>query len=427
MSPRRTPPLALYAAATGLLEPLAPLVLRARARRGKEDAARLTERLGHAGLARPDRPVVWLHGVSVGESLSLLPLAAALAARRPDLALVATSGTVTSAELLARRLPPGVVHQYAPVDGPAAVARFLDHWRPSVGVLVESELWPNLIGQARARGVRMALVSARMTKASARSWARARASAQALLSAFELILPQDEASAARLAGLGARIGPRLNLKLAGEPLPCDPAELARLRETVAGRKVVLAASTHPGEEGLIAEAFGRAASASGADALLVVAPRHPDRGEAVAATLGADGAPAPRRSQGAAIGPRTRAYVADTLGELGLFFRLAEVAVMGGGFVEGIGGHNPLEPARLGAPVVSGPHVFNAAEVYAELHAEAAAITAADGAALARHIEGLLTYPHIARRIGEAGRACAERQAQALERALDLISPLAPA
>ncbi|WP_442957945.1 3-deoxy-D-manno-octulosonic acid transferase, partial [Phenylobacterium sp.] len=241
--------------AAGLAEPLAGPLLRRRARRGKEDGARLGERLGRASQPRPPGPLVWLHGVSVGESVSLLPLVEALRAARPDLALLVTSGTRTSADLLARRLPLGVLHQYAPVDGPRAVAAFLDHWRPDLALLVESELWPNLILAAQARGTRLALASARMTEKSARGWARAPAAAARLLAAFDLILPQDEATAGRLAALGARPGPQLNLKTIGAPLPCDAAELAALKDAWGGRPVVLAASTHPGEEAMVLEAF----------------------------------------------------------------------------------------------------------------------------------------------------------------------------
>lgn len=418
--------LGLYALATRLAEPLAGAALRRRAARGKEDPARLGERLGQASLPRPPGPLVWLHGVSVGESLSLLPLAAALRARRPQMTLLVTSGTRTSADLLARRLPEGVLHQYAPVDAPGATARFLDHWRPGAGVFVESELWPNLILGARARGVRLALVSARMTEASARGWAGAPAVARALLTAFDLILPQESATDARLRRLGAATGPRLNLKLAGAPLPFDSAELERLRRAAGGRPVILAASTHPGEEALVAGA-ARAATAGGPPALLVVAPRHPDRGAAVAASLAHLGHRTARRAAAEPLTPETDAYVADTLGELGLFFRLADIVVMGGGFAPGVGGHNPLEPARFGKPILTGPSVFNAAEVYAEMFAEVAALEAADGAALARHLRGLLTYPRIARRIGEAALSYADRQGEALDAALDLLEPLMPA
>lgn len=415
-------PLALYAAATGLLAPFAPALLRARAERGKEDPARLPERLGRASRPRPTGPLIWLHGVSVGETQSLLPLIEALRERRPDLALLVTSGTVTSAELLARRLPAGVIHQFAPVDSPAVVRRFLDHWRPDLGVFVESELWPNLILGARARGVRLALLSARMTDASAKGWARSPASARALIGAFDLIMAQDAGTAARLETLGARPAGRLNLKLVGSPLPADDAELARLGAALAGRKAVLAASTHPGEEALIAEAAGQAGAP-----MLIVAPRHPDRGAAVAAELAAQGHRVARRGAGEPLAAETTAYVADTLGELGLFLRLATVVVMGGSFVEGIGGHNPLEAARLGKPMITGPHAFNAREVYDELFAEAAALEAADPAALARHLQGLLDNPMIARRVGEAGLSYAERQGAALDAALALLEPLLPA
>lgn len=413
--------LALYAAATRLAEPLAPGLLSRRAARGKEDPARVAERLGHASGPRPPGPLIWLHGVSVGESLSLLPLAQALAATGRT--LLVTSGTRTSAELLATRLPPGVIHQYAPVDAPSAVRRFLDHWRPDAGVLVESELWPNLILAAKARGVKLALVSARMTQASADGWARAPGAARTLLSAFDLILPQEAETEARLTRLGASTGPRLNLKLVGEPLPFDEGELTRLKAAIGPRKVVLAASTHPGEEEIIAAAF-RAAQT---DALLIVAPRHPDRGEPVAKLLTDQGLKTARRGAGEPLGPDTQVYVADTLGEMGLFFRAADVAVMGGSYVPGVGGHNPLEPARLSVAIVTGPHAFNAAAIYAEMFIEVAAIETPDAATLTRDLRGLLTQPLIARRIGEAALTYAERQGAALDEALALLKPLLPA
>jgi 3-deoxy-D-manno-octulosonic-acid transferase len=422
----RTLPLALYAAATGLLEPLALALLRRRARAGKEDSARLCERLGRPVIARPAGGLVWLHGVSVGESLSLLPLIGALRARRPDLTLLVTSGTVTSAQVLAKRLPSGVIHQFAPVDAPGAAARFLDHWRPEAALLVESELWPNLLQAAQARGVRLALLSARMTQASADGWGRAPASARALLQAFDLVLPQDAATETRLDALGARVGPHLNLKLVGDAPPVDGDLAAALKRGAGGRKIVLAASTHPGEEPLIAGAF-RAAVGDGLPAVLIVAPRHPDRGPQVAAALQGQGFIVGRRGAGEALEATTTAYVVDTLGELGASYAVADAVVMGGSFVEGVGGHNPLEAARLEAAIVTGPHVFNARDIYAGMFADAAAIDAADGAALARHIRGLLDNPVIARRIGEAAAAYAGRQGAALDVALALLDPLLPA
>jgi 3-deoxy-D-manno-octulosonic-acid transferase len=415
-------PLALYGAATRLLEPFAPRLLAARAARGKESPQRLAERLGRAARVRPPGKLVWLHAVSVGESLSLLPLVQRLAAS-PGLNVLVTSGTATSAEILAQRLPRAAIHQFAPVDAPGAVARFLDHWRPDAGLFVESELWPNLILAAHRRGVRLGLLSARITAASAQGWARAPTSARALLQAFDLVLPQDAASGERLKRLGAEPGPRLNLKRAGSAPPFDAAALEQLRQEVSGRPVVLAASTHEGEEPLIAEAF-RAAAAHAPGALLIVAPRHPERGAAVIEALAGQGLTAARRSEGAPVGGASAAYVADTLGEMGLWLRLADVVVMGGSFAPGIGGHNPLEAARVGAAVVTGPDVANAAEIYAEMLAEAAAIRAEDAAALARHLTGLLANPRIARRIGEAALDYARRQAAALDDAMPLIESL---
>ncbi len=411
-------PLAAYGVLTGLLEPLAPHLLRRRAARGKEDARRLPERLGHASIPRPAGGLVWLHAVSVGEATSLLPLVEAFRARRADLTLLVTSGTVTAAALLARRLSEDVIHQYVPVDAPGAVRRFLDHWRPALGVFVESELWPNLIQDAHARGVHLALLSARITEASARGWGGYPVAAHAIFSAFDLVLPQDDASAARLHKLGATPGPKLNLKLASDPLPVDFGELERLRAAVGDRRIVLAASTHPGEDEIVAEAF-RAAVPDPAEALLILVPRHPDRGPDLARRFDAT-----RRVAGEL--PTGAIHVADTLGELGLFFRLADVVVMGGAFLPGIGGHNPLEPARIGRPILTGPHTFNATEAYADLFAEAAAIEAADAPALARHIRGLLDHPNVARRMGEAALDYANRQGAALDAAFDLLTPLLP-
>lgn len=413
--------LPLYAAVTGLAEPFASGLLRRRAARGKEDSARLGERLGHPSATRSQGALVWLHGVSVGESLSLLPLVEALRSRRPDLTLLVTSGTRTSADLLARRLPPHVIHQYAPVDAPGAVGRFLDHWRPALGVLVESELWPNLITGAQRRGVRLALVSARMTAGSARGWSRVPGAARTLLSAFDLILPQDAQISARLAALGGRTGPTLNLKRVGDPLPCDETELAAMRGNLGDRTVILASNTHAGEEAIIAGA------ARGLDALLLIAPRHPERGPAVAAELETQGLKVARRAAGQPLTAGLDVYVADTLGEMGLLYRLADMTVMGGSFVAGIGGHNPLEPARLGVPVVTGPHVFNAAELYDEMLADVACLKAEDPAALTRHLTGLITYPATRRQIAEAALDYAERQGGALDQALGLLEPLLPA
>lgn len=415
--------LRLYGAGMALAEPLAPWLLARRAGRGKEDPARLGERLGRAGAPRPEGPLVWLHAVSVGESLSHLPLLERFRAERPDLGLLVTSGTRTSAQLLARRLPEGAIHQYAPVDAPAAVARFLDHWRPDLGVFVESELWPNLLRAARARGTRLALVGARVSARSVSGWARAPAAAAALLGLFDLIYAQDLETRAWIEAQGVHVSGQLDLKRLADPLPHDEAALAALRHQLAGRRVLLAASTHPGEEALIADAGAGLEPAP----LLIVVPRHPERGAEVAAALAARGLKVARRSQGETPDPEVQAYVADTLGELGLFYRLADVVVLGGSLVPGLSGHNPLEPARLGLAVISGPHHDAFAEVYGELLAAPAVLIAARPGDLAAGVGALLADPKLAKALGRRAQAVVEAGREALDAPWARLQRLLPA
>lgn len=415
--------LAAYRCLTGLLEPLAPHVLGRRARKGKEDPARMGERLGRPSRERPAGEVVWLHGASVGETLSLLPLVEALARARPDLTLLVTSGTVAAAEMMQKRLPPGVLHQYAPVDAPGPAKRFLQHWRPCLAVFVESELWPNLLHHTHRAGSRLALLGARISDESAKGWARAPRAARALLSAFDLILAQDARSVAKLKALGARVAGELDLKQAAAALPHDEAELQALKDQLCGRPVVVAASTHPGEEEQMVAALRALPHPR---PLLVLAPRHPARGPDLAERLRAQGLRLSRRSLGERIAGDTEIYLADTLGELGLFFRLAQAVVMGGSFGEGVGGHNPLEPARLGLPVVTGPDVANFSETYAGLmHAHAALMTPHQ-AALNAALADLLADPARAAQMGERARAHAQSRHDAAQAALDALEPLLP-
>ena len=417
-----------YGVVTGWVEPLAPRLLSARARRGKEDAARLNERLGRPSIPRPSGPLVWLHGVSVGESLSLLPVIARLRAERPDVAVLVTSGTVTSARILAERLPQGVIHQYAPIDGPLATARFLNHWRPALGVLVESELWPNLIGAARDRGVKLALISARITEKTAQGWGRMRGAARRLLSAFDLILPQDDAAAARIEALGGRVQGRTNLKLAGGPLTHDKAAFDQLSAAIGDRSVVLAASTHPGEERAIAKALDALEEAP----FLILMPRHPERGGGLVQTLRTEGRMVAVRSAGEPIALDTSVYLADTLGEMGLFLALADVVVMGGSFGPvighaGAGGHNPLEPARLGKPTVCGPDMANWPDVAADLERAGGLIRVERADQLAPAIAPLLADPVKARAMGERAKRAAQAADAGLDRLWSHLAPLLPA
>ncbi|WP_309628135.1 3-deoxy-D-manno-octulosonic acid transferase [Brevundimonas sp.] len=422
-----TLPLVSYRLLTRLLEPLAPRLLDARVKQGKEDAVRVDERLGATRVARPEGDLVWLHGVSVGETLSLLPVVERFVKARPDLTILVTSGTVTSAELLARRLPPGVIHQFAPVDTPGAVAAFLDHWRPSLGVFVESELWPNLILSARDRTIPLALVSARITEKTAAGWARFPASARELLSAFRVVMPQDDTSAARLQNLGAKVHGQVNLKLSGAPLPHDASAFTALSAAIGDRPVVVAASTHEGEEIAIVRALDHIAERL----CLILVPRHPERGPEIATALTRDGYRFALRSRGNQPNPETDIYVADTLGELGLFLRLADVVVMGGSFGsflrrEPWGGHNPLEPARLAKPAVAGPDASNWQAVTADLVSAAGLELVATPGDLPRVVFPLLSDPAAARAMGERARRAAADVGAGLDRLWDALQPLLP-
>jgi len=418
--------LTLYRLGVALLEPFTPGILVRRSQRGKEDPIRHDERLGVASIERPEGPLVWIHAVSVGESLSVLPLIDRLRRERPETTVLVTSGTVTSAALLAKRLPQGAIHQYAPLDTPGSATRFLDHWRPDAAIFVESEFWPNLILGARDRGARLALLSARITEKTAKGWSRVPGLARPVLRAFDRILPQDRASAERLAPY-ASVGPIVNLKYVGEPLGCDPAELARMKVEMGDRPVVIAASTHPHEEDYIHSAFSMMPPLPGPPPLLVIAPRHPERGTGIAGRLRAQGVTVARRSLGEPVTGETRVYLADTLGEMGLLYRLADVAVMGGSFVAGVGGHNPLEPARLGVPVITGEDAFNFRDVYADmLVGGPAALQAGTEAELTRLMHELLAEPARARRIGEAARDYAATKSAALDDAWSELEPLLP-
>jgi 3-deoxy-D-manno-octulosonic-acid transferase len=281
-----------------------------------------------------------------------------------------TSGTRTAADLLSRRLPPGAIHQYLPIDAPGPAQRFIGHWRPDIAVFVESELWPNLLLAAQANGTRMALLSAKLSDSSYRNWRSMPLAARTLLGGFELVLAQDGRAANRLESLGVTVAGTADLKFGAAPLPVDTKALQALRAQVGDRPVLLAASTHTGEDQAALRRFAPLkdlADKTGAKPLLVIVPRHPERGAAIAAAATSQAFVTARQSAGQPLNADTEVYVADVMGEIGLWFRLARLAVMGGSLVQGIGGHNPLEPARLGCAIASGPYVDNWSSAYQAL------------------------------------------------------------
>ncbi len=382
--------MSLYRGATIALWPLAALYLSRRRTQGKEDPERFTERRGFAARRRPEGPLVWIHAASIGEALSVLSLIDRLLAERPALSILVTTGTVTSARLLADRLPSDRAwHQYVPVDHPAFVRRFLDHWHPNLAIWIESELWPNLISSARDRDIPLLLLNGRMSQRSFRGWQRWPALIRPLLQSFDLCLAQDQAQAQRFAGLGAvSVDSVGDLKSAAAPLPVDFQKLETMRQQVGTRPHWLAASTHHGEEAAAA-AVHRQLALSRPDILTIIAPRHPARGDAIVSLLAAQGLTVARRSRTEPITTGTQIYLADTLGELGLFYRFADIAFIGGSLAP-VGGHNPLEAALLDCAILYGPDMSNCAAIADTLARDGGAMEVADAAALAVAVAHLM-------------------------------------
>lgn len=373
---------------------------------GKEEAARLSERCGVEHGARPAGQLAWIHAASVGEAVSVLPVLTSLARQDPALTVLFTTGTLTSARLLDRRLPElglhRVLHRYVPLDVPAWAARFLDHWRPNVAAFVESELWPNLIAACQTRAIPMMLINGRMSAGSLRRWQWASGFARQVVGGFDRVHAQSADYAARLTQLGARgLLPPGNLKMAAEPLPVIAAEAARLAALIGDRPVWLAASTHPGEEAIVADVHRRLAEKH-RGLLTMIAPRHPDRGGAIAAELGN----VPRRSLGEGP-PPGGIWIADTLGELGLLYTLAPVVFVGRSLV-GRGGQNPLEAARFGAALVVGPHTDNFCETVDALKSAGGLTRVADADELAAWVSHMLHDPAARAHAGRAARDVAD-------------------
>jgi 3-deoxy-D-manno-octulosonic-acid transferase len=394
----------IWAGATTLASPGLRLLLRYRATLGKEIEARLPERRGIEHQPRPPGRLVWLHAASVGETISILPVLTAMARRAPDASILLTTGTVTSARLLVQRLPAlaladRVIHRFVPLDVPAWVARFLDHWRPDVACFVESELWPNILGACRARAIPTMLINARMSARSHASWSRVPWVSRVVLGGFARIHARGQEDAARLRDLGAgQVDVMGDLKLAAAALPADPAALREMTERLAGKPVFLAASTHPGEEPLI-RIVHDALRVDHPGLLTIIAPRHPERGPEIGEAL-----QAPCRASGQPP-PDEGLWIADTLGELGLWYRLSHVSFVGRSLIPPGGGQNPLEPARLGGAIATGPHTANFTDHVSLLRAADALEVTEDAAALIRFASSMLADPEARRRMGDRAKA----------------------
>jgi 3-deoxy-D-manno-octulosonic-acid transferase len=412
--------LRLYRKLSAAVVPFAPALINRRLKKGKEDPARVDERRGISEDIRPHGPLVWIHGASVGEVMAAAALIERL--RALHMRILLTSGTVTSAAIVAKRFPADIIHQYVPYDSPRYVARFLDHWRPSLALFIESDLWPNLILSSAARRLPMVLINGRMSHRSFPRWRRMAGTISALLGRFDICLAQSEIDAERFAALGSRnVVTTGNLKLDVPAPPADPAKLERLLTMTRGRPIIVAASTHPGEESILLEAH-RTLARFFPSLLTVIVPRHPHRGEAIARTIPAARLHVALRSREELPTATTDIYVADTMGELGLFYRLAPIVFMGGSLIEH-GGQNPIEAVKLGASIVHGPHTFNFSDIYDALDSAGGARSADTVETLVKQLGQLLADP-VARESSVAAAADVVGElGGALDRTLVALEP----
>lgn len=409
-----------YRLATRAAVPLAQYFLKHRLNAGKEHPIRFMERRGETQIARPHGPLVWVHGASVGELVAAIPLIERIRARQ--FAVLVTTGTVTSAELAERRLPPGAIHQFFPYDTPPFVARFLDHWKPNLALFVESDLWPNMILGSAERAIPLIVVNGRLSERSFMRWRYMPRTIEALFKRVDLCLARTTVDAGRFEALGApRITTTGNLKLDVPALPFDEQKFAPLRAALAGRPVIAAASTHLGEESAVIDAHRRLKN-SFPGLLTIIVPRHPERGNGIMAAIAATGLVAVQRSQGRTPDARTDIYVCDTLGELGLVYRLAPIVFMGGSLIPH-GGQNPIEAIKLGAAILHGPHVANFKDIYAALDQQRGAEQVADAGRLTVKIGAWLKDANERNRVMAAGRKTVDLLGGALDRTVTALDP----
>ena len=381
-----------YQWATTYAQPLAPFILDYRQKRGKELFVKRNERLGIATHPRPEGPLWWFHAASVGETNAVLPLINSLLEQCPNLNIMLTTGTVTSTKLAEQRLPKRAIHQAIPLDNKSFMARFLAHWRPDLAALVESEIWPNLILETERAGIPLVLLNGRMSKRSFKRWFKKPAMARPLFGRFDQVLAQSATDANHFIALGAeKVINTGNLKADAPPLTFDEEELKKLKEAIGHRPLFLAASTHKGEEeevmkchNIIAEEYK--------DLLTIIIPRHPERALDISQSLSTPDLNIQFRSNNPYPKSDTNIYIANTIGEMGLFYALSDIAFIGGSLIPH-GGQNPIEAVRFGTIVLSGPHVRNFAPFYNEFHIRGCAMQIKNGAEMAEKVLEYLKTP----------------------------------
>jgi 3-deoxy-D-manno-octulosonic-acid transferase len=377
--------LRVYKWLTSALAPVAPAFLAWRQRSNKEDPDRLCERMGEPGILRPEGRLLWLHAASVGETMTVLPLIERLLCGHEGLQVLLTTGTRTSAELAAKRLPKNAIHQYAPLDLPKFVRKFLDYWQPDVALFVESEIWPNMIMETTKRHVPLVMVNGRMSKSSHRKWRRYPGFSRPLFGSFATVIAQNELYARRFAQIGAEnVITCGNLKVDIAPPPVNRKRFSSLKEAIGARPLFIAASTHRGEDEVILRAH-KLAKKKLSGFLTIIIPRHPDRATEIAKLARQQNLAVSICSREGLVGKDDDIHIADTIGELGTFYSLAKVAFIGGSLIKH-GGQNPIEAIGHDAAVITGPYYHNFEDIYEGLLECAGAIKVCDHRELAESV-----------------------------------------
>lgn len=397
-----------------------------REKQGKEDPARLPERKGIPSRQRPQGTLVWVHAASVGEAQSAMILIDAIGRTVTGVNILVTTGTVTSAALMAKRLPSFAFHQYVPVDHPLWVASFLDHWKPDLALWMESELWPNILISLKTRSVPTALINARLSDKSFANWSFAKGFAKQMVDCFSIILAQTEKDAGHYRALGAgNVIVTDNIKYSAAPLPYDADALAALKLAIADRPVWVYASTHAGEESLACRVH-KTVREFVPDLLTVIVPRHPERREDVSNTCFENGVKFRLRGNNNTLPVAgDDIYIADTLGELGLFYTLCPIAMIGRSFSDdGGGGHNPVEAAQLGCAVLTGPNNQYQRQIYDDMQEFSAVTELADETEFAAVLQELLTNPAKLNTLQSRAASFVDRKTHVVDVVLGKLEPL---